>query len=136
MKKKLLVLVAMLLCVVTVLASCASTMKFEKIVGDGTYNDENPTLTAAGKIDVKGTYNVGLSDGDLAIFVDTNAETQLPTYTVYNLATGAVVYTVSDSEKTEGGVTTTVEHDFDVYTQWDTTWFKVAITIYYCLVIF
>ena len=42
MKKKLLVLVAMLLCVVTVLASCASSMKFEKVAGDGTYNDETP----------------------------------------------------------------------------------------------
>ena len=70
MKKKLLVLVAMLLCVVTVLASCASSMKFGKIVGDGTYNDENPTLTTSAKLDVKGEYSSALSKGDLAVFVD------------------------------------------------------------------
>ena len=125
MKKKLLVLVAMLLCVVTVLASCASSMKFEKIVGDGTYNDENPTLTTAAKVDVKGEYKY--AEGDLALFEDVNAETGVSTYYVYNLATGAVVYTVADSEKTEGNVTTTVEHEFEFMTQWDTTWFMVFI---------
>ena len=96
MKKKLLVLVAMLLCVVTILASCASSMKLEKVVGDGTYNDENPALTTATKLDVKG--EVDDTEGDLAIFVDTDDD-GLKTYTVYNLATGATVYTAADAGK-------------------------------------
>ena len=125
MKKKLLVLVAMLLCVVTVLASCASSMKFEKVAGDGTYNDENPTLTTFAKVDVKGT--MVTARGDLVIFEDVNTETGVSSYTVYNLATGAVVYTAADSEKTEGNVTTTVEHEFEINTQWDTTWFMVFV---------
>ena len=129
MKKKLLVLVAMLLCVVTVLASCASSMKFEKVVGDGTYNDENPTLTTAEKLDVKGEYDSTLSRVDLAVFVDTSIETLLSTYTVYNVATGATVLGPLSETKTESGAnSTTVRYSIVVMDQWDTNWFKVTTT--------
>lgn len=120
MKKKLLVLVAMLLCVVTVLASCASSMKFEKVVGDGTYNDENPTLTAVAKLDLKGTPDLSESAGDLVLFVDYNAETELSTYTVYNLATNATVWTGTESKTESGENSTEVNYYVNLMEQWDT----------------
>ena len=126
MKKKLLVLVAMLLCVVTVLASCASSMKFGKIVGDGTYNDENPTLTTSAKLDVKGEYSSALSKGDLAVFVDYDSEKMLNTYTIYNVATGATVWTAAETKSESATVTTTVRYNVVINDQWDTNWFKVT----------
>lgn len=126
MKKKLLVLVAMLLCVVTVLASCASSMKFEKVVGDGAYNDENPTLTTAAKVDVKGTrYD---AEGDLIVFKDTAEETGLNTWTVYNLATGASVWTATETKSEAGATTTRVRYSVVLYTYEDVSWFKVTTT--------
>lgn len=128
MKKKLLVLVAMLLCVVTVLASCTSSMKFEKVVGDGTYNDENPTLTAAAKLDLKGTPDITKSAGDLVLFVDYNAETELSTYTVYNLATNATVWTGTESKTESGDTTTRVSYHVELMEQWDTVLVSVSIS--------
>ena len=125
MKKKLLVLVAMLLCVVTVLASCTSSMKFEKVVGDGTYNDENPTLTTAAKLDLKGIVDVDEHEilnakGDLIVFVDYNVETELSTYTVYNLATNATVWTGTESKTESGENSTSVSYHVELMEQWDT----------------
>ena len=126
MKKKLLVLVAMLLCVVTVLASCASSMKFEKVVGDGTYNDENPTLTTAAKVDVKGE-KVN-AKGDLVVFKDTTDG--LDTWTVYNLATGATAWTATETKTEAGATTTEVDYLVNLYTydDEDVSWFKVTTT--------
>lgn len=121
MKKKLLVLVAMLLCVVTVLASCASSMKFEKVVGDGTYNDENPTLTTAAKLDVKGEIELEDSEGDLVIFKETSEETGLSTYTVYNVALGKNVWTGTETKTESGENYTRVRYEVSLLEQWGTT---------------
>jgi hypothetical protein len=120
-KKKLLVLVAMLLCVVTVLASCASSMKFEKIVGDGTYNDENPTLTTIAKLDVKGEIELEDSEGDLVIFKETSEETGLSTYTVYNVALGKNVWTGTETKTESGENYTRVRYEVSLLEQWGTT---------------
>ena len=125
MKKKLLVLVAMLLCVVTVLSSCASSMRFGKVVGDGTYNDENPTLTTTVKLDVTGTLNT--SKGDLAYFKGSNAEGKTVS-TVYNLATGTTVWSATASLENADSKTTTVTHSVALYEQWDASWFMVTTT--------
>lgn len=102
----------MLLCVVTVLASCgASTMKFEKVVGDGTYNDENPTLTAAAKLELKGDLEeIEDYSGDLVLLKDTSSETFLSTYTVYNVATNATVWTGTESRSATGDNYTAVNY--------------------------
>ena len=121
MKKKLLVLVAMLLCVVTVLASCASSMKFEKVVGDGTYNDENPTLTTIAKLDVKGEIELEDSEGDLVIFKETSEETGLSTYTVYNVALGKNVWTGTETKTESGENYTRVRYEVSLLEQWGTT---------------
>jgi hypothetical protein len=120
-KKKLLVLVAMLLCVVTVLASCASSMKFEKVVGDGTYNDENPTLTTIAKLDVKGEIELEDSEGDLVIFKETSEETGLSTYTVYNVALGKNVWTGTETKTESGENYTRVRYEVSLLEQWGTT---------------
>lgn len=127
MKKKLLVLVAMLLCVVTVLASCASSMKFEKVVGDGTYNDENPTLTTTAKLDVKGEIELEDSEGDLVLFEDFDAETGNTTYTVYNVALGKTIWTgtTSETEPDANGNYTAVDYEVNFMEQWDATLISV-----------
>lgn len=103
----------MLLCVVTVLASCgASTMKFEKVVGDGTYNDENPTLTQAAKLELKGELEkIEDYQGDLVLLKDTSTETFLSTYTVYNVATNATVWTGTESRSATGDNYTAVTYE-------------------------
>ncbi len=106
-KKKLLILIAMLLCVVTVLASCASTLKFRKLVGDGAFTDEAPTLTSATRLDMKGTAE---NTGDLVVFRDTDLLTGLTTHTAYNLATGATLCIVSDSDTVTESASVTVRH--------------------------
>ncbi len=134
MKKRILALVAAMLCVVTVLASCASSMKFEKIVGDAAYNDENPTLTAAKKVAVEGDVADRPEgyEGDLVVFED--YKDGKTTYTVYNLATDAVVYTVTDSEKSEtvdNKTTDTVvdiEIGLDYNAETEVSWFAVSTT--------
>lgn len=132
MKKRLIVLVALMLCVVTVLASCASSMKLEKVVGDGTYNDENPALTTATKLDVKG--EVDDVTGDLVIFEDVDDD-NLKTITVYNLATGATVYTAADAGKPLVGENyTLVRYQVQANEAWGTTLIvsiKVTTTVTY-----
>lgn len=124
MKKKLLVLVAMLLCVVTVLASCNAPMKFGKVVGDGTYTDENPTLTAAAKTDIKG--EIDTYKGDLVVFEDISVDTGLATITIYNIATGTVVWTGTESKSESGANTTKVSYDVELYEYDEVYWFKVT----------
>ena len=123
-KKKLLVLVAMLLCVVTVFASCASSMKMGKVVGDGTYNDENPSLTATAKVDLKGSKEDAA--GDLIVYKDVNPETSLSTYTVYNLATNATVWTGTESKTESGENSTRVSYHIELMEQWGTTLVSVS----------
>ncbi len=128
MKKKLLVLVALMLCMVTVLASCATSMKFEKVVGDAVYNDENPALTTAAKVDVVGTKTDEL--GDLVVFEGENDDGKTVT-TVYNLATGAVVYTsavtAEEVSETEVKVTTTrISTYVALYEYEGVSWFMVG----------
>lgn len=124
MKKRLIVLVALMLCVVTVLAACTSSMKLKKVVGDGTYNDENPAFTTAAKLDVKG--EITRSEGDLVVFEDENDDGFKVT-TVYNVATGAVVYTATDSGEVKVEESYTLVRNMAHPTeQWGTTLLSVV----------
>ena len=129
MKKRILALVALMLCIVTVLASCATSKKFKKIVGDAAYEDENPTLAAAKALTLKG--ELENAKGDLVVFELENEEENTITYTVYNLALDTVVYTVTDSqkvEKTETEETTTeIEIELRYNEMTEASWFKVAM---------
>jgi len=111
-KKKILVLVAVLLCFATLLCSCGTTsMKFKKIVDKkAEFLNENPTLTATAVVDIKG--EIEEQAGDLVVFegVDDNDNT---VWTVYNVATGATVWTATESE--------TVSYMVMPMEQWDTT---------------
>ena len=124
MKKRLIVLVALMLCVVTVLASCASSMKLKKVVGDGTYNDEDPAFTTAAKLDVKG--EITRSEGDLVVFEGENDD-GFNVITVYNVATGAVVYTATDSGEVKTAESYTLVRNMAQPTErWGTTLLTVV----------
>ena len=96
MKKKLLVLVAVLLCAVTVFCSCGGSSDFDLMFDrNSEYEEMYPTLTNATALDIVGEpddYN-----GDLVLFVGEDANGN-SVYTVYDMAAGAVVWTATNSE--------------------------------------
>ena len=117
MKKKLLVLVAMLLCIVTVLSACGETVKFKKIVAE--YVDENPTLTKAEVVSLTG--NVAGSQGDLLYFAGQN-DSGAFVHTVYNVAENKKVF--------EATATETKAYSVELRNGYydDVAWFAVTIT--------
>lgn len=119
MKKKLLVLVAMLLCIVTVLSACGETVRFKKIVADE-YVDQNPTLTKAEAVTLTG--DVQGSQEDLLLFGGMNDDDKY-VYTVYNMAENKVVWTATASETTSYAV----ELQDGYYD--DVAWFTVTTTV-------
>ena len=120
MKKKLLVLVAMLLCIVTVLSACGETVKFKKIVADE-YVDQNPTLTKAEAVTLTG--DVKDAQDDLLYLEGLNDDGK-PVYTVYNMAENKTVWTATvTDEKTSYDVEL-----MDGYYE-DIAWFAVVTTV-------
>jgi len=118
MKKKLLVLVAMLLCIVTVLSACGEAVKFKKIVADE-YVDQNPTLTKAEAVSLTGSV-VG-SQGDLLYFAGMNDDGKY-VQSVYNIAENKTVWTGTESETTDYNVSLKDGYYDDV------AWFLVSVT--------
>ncbi|MBQ3483543.1 MAG: hypothetical protein IJA78_05140 [Clostridia bacterium] len=118
MKKKLLVLVAMLLCIVTVLSACGETVKFKKIVADE-YVDQNPTLTKAEAVTLTGDCLDQAED--LLYFAGLNDDGKAVT-TVYNMAENKKVFeaTATDTKSYS------VELRYGYYD--DVAWFVVTVT--------
>ena len=113
MKKRLLVLSAMLLCVVMMFSSCAlftPKIKFENFIQPGYAPETGPTLNQLNKLNIKGfnrtsdSYIDGdyYSSSDLAVLVDTNATTGLNTTVVYNIATNETLLTRTDTKSESG----------------------------------
>ncbi|MBE6566395.1 MAG: hypothetical protein E7659_04740 [Ruminococcaceae bacterium] len=108
MKRKLLALAAMMICVAMMLSSCAlftSDMKFKKVVQKDFEPETNPTPTGVTKLDIKGELqdDYHYYSDDLIIFIDTNESDGLKTTTVYNVATNETIWTGADSESKSGG---------------------------------
>ena len=117
MKKKLLVLVALLLCLVTVLAACGDTVKFRKVVAKD-YVDQNPTLTTAGVVNVTGTYSA--KQADLILFSGSNGEGK-NVKTVFNIAQNKTVWTQTETDTVSYTVTLKGAGYADV------AWFQVGV---------
>ena len=100
MKKKLLVLVALLLCVVTVLSACGGAVRFKKIVADD-FADKNQTYTAAEIVNLTGSMQV--RKGDLVYFSGANDGGEV-VHTVYNLVLNKSVFTATASSSTSYAV--------------------------------
>ncbi len=123
MKKRLLVLTAMMLCIVMTLSSCAlftPTVRFKNFVQKDTESEITPTLTTVNKLDLKGVVNtdsVGLIyTEDLVLLVDTNKSNGLKTNTVYNLATNKTICERTDSLNQSGNSTIKIEHSITMET--------------------
>ena len=122
MKKRLLALAAMMLCVVMMLSSCAlftPNLKFKKLIQKDFEPETDPALSSLIKLDVKGniTTDYGYSS-DLVVLVDTNATNGLKTTTVYNVATNKAIWTATDSDSQSGNGSVKVEYSVamnDVY---------------------
>lgn len=108
MKRKLLALAAMMICVAMMLSSCAlftSDMKFKKVVQKDFEPETDPTPTGVTKLDIKGELqdDYHYYSDDLIVLIDTNESDGLKTTTVYNVATNETIWTGADSESKSGG---------------------------------
>ncbi len=103
MKKRLLVLTAMMLCVVMALSSCSlftSTVKFKNFVDKDYTPDVNASRTTAGKVDISGNLNEdagGDKLGNVIVLQGTNKTTKRTTHTIYNVATNKVIWSGENS---------------------------------------
>ena len=103
MKKRLLVLTAMMLCVVMALSSCSlftSTVKFKDFVDKDYTPDVNASRTTVNKVDISGKINEdegGDKLGNVIVLQGTNKTTNRTTYTVYNVATNKVIWSGENS---------------------------------------
>ena len=116
MKKKVLALVAALLCVVMVLAACSNTAKFDDALALDSYVDENLTYTKAENVTVKG--EPGGYEGKLVLLEDEN-ENGDAVYSVYNVDTNATVFTATESRTVTGDTTVSVEYEIEFEEVWD-----------------
>ncbi len=124
MKKRLLALATMLLCIVIALSSCAlftPTIKFNKFVQKDVAFESDPALTAVNKLDIKGAqeeifdFTMGYSE-DTVVLIDTNQDNGLKTTTIYNIATNQVIWKESDTESKSGDSIKTVEYSVTMET--------------------
>ncbi len=124
MKKKLLVLAAMMLCAVMALSSCSlftRTIKFKNFVDQDYQFEIPPTPTSFKKLDFGGTCPKD-GDGndathyysDMVILSATNISTDArttTTTTIYNMATDKVIWSGTDSMTEAGDERIYVSHD-------------------------
>lgn len=101
MKKRLLALAAMMLCVVMMLSSCTlftPNLKFKKLIQKDAAPEAEITLTNGKKLDVKGTTSgdYSIDSSNVVVFVDNSDSSK--TTTVYNVATGETIWSATDTE--------------------------------------
>lgn len=117
MKKRVLALSAMMLCIVMLFSSCAlftPTIKFKNFIQKDAAPETDPTLTKVDALSIKGgvqtsDYTYSSSD-DLVVLIDEDPATGLRTTTVYNLTTNQVLCTKEDSESKSGSNTVKVTY--------------------------
>ncbi|MBQ9099380.1 MAG: hypothetical protein IJY50_08140 [Clostridia bacterium] len=123
MKKRVLAIMALLLCSLLLLCSCQpAALSFKKAMDTKPTEGKAPVLTTAEKLTVTGT--VAATSDDLVLFTDTDLTEGKTTYTVYYLADNKVLWTGVANISTSGTTTTTVAQNVVV----DEDWFYVETT--------
>ncbi len=111
MKKRLIVVTAILLCVVMALSSCSlftSTIKFKNFIDKDYQPDVDASRTTLEKVDINGKLFYPAT-GNIIVLQGLNKTTNQATYTIYNLATNKVIWQGEDSvTKTDEGEETVV----------------------------
>lgn len=98
MKKKIIVLIAVLLCAVMLLCSCSDSLKFKKMYDKkAEFVDETPTLNSAAALDIEGY--VAQQAGDLVVVYGFDEAADNDTVTVFNVASGQTVWSATNAEK-------------------------------------
>lgn len=137
MKKRLLVLTAMILCVVMALSSCSlftSTVKFKDFVDKDYTPDVNASRTTVNKVDISGKLNEdagGDKLGNVIVLQGTNKTTNRTMYTVYNVATNKVIWSGENSVNKLADGEETVNYTL----QKKTVYLDAAVNEVTCLVI-
>ena len=112
MKRRLLVLTAMMLCVVMALSSCSlftSTIKFKSFVDKDYQPDVDASRTTVEKLDFNGKLFYPAT-GDIIVLQGKNPTTNRTTYTIYNLATNKVIWSGENSLTKTANGNETVEY--------------------------
>ena len=112
MKKRLLVLTAMMLCLVMALSSCAlfaSTVKFKNFINKDYEPDVDASRTTVEKLDFNGKLFYPAT-GDIIVLQGKNPTTNRTTYTIYNLATNKVIWSGENSLTKTANGNETVEY--------------------------
>lgn len=104
-KTRITVLIASLLATVMLLSSCSlfgGSIKFEKFA-DGSLYKDTPAYAAAAAVADLANADFETAQGDLILLEKEEkvGEEEYTKYIVYNLATGAVVYTVTETKTTQ-----------------------------------
>ncbi len=116
MKKRLLTLATMMLCVVMMFSSCAlftPTVRFKNFVDSNFEPDIDPTPTSFKKLDVKGNLDSNAPyylTGNLLVMSDTNKTTQQKVTTVYNFETDKTIWSGENSLTKVTGGNTRIEY--------------------------
>lgn len=125
MKKKIVLSVSTLLCLIVALTSCfGATASFTSFVQKDSYKAPPAAATMITQADIDGNYSSATNE--LVLF--TKTENLLTTYTVYNIETGSKVWTGSESTNTNTNETTSTKYSVNFVSQWDNTWFYVTAT--------
>ncbi len=124
MRRKVLVSLALLLCLCTLFVSCGSTktLKFSKLYDKDMYVPKFNTPTSATKLSVEGEYTD--SEGSLVLFTKVGS-TGLSSYSVYNMEKSSVVFTADASETTLSKGVSVTTYTIKLEETNDVSWFYV-----------
>lgn len=127
MRKKLLIGLALLLCLSTLLISCGSVkqMKFSKAIDKDAFQGNQKVHSSATKTDIDGALVDAVAP--LALFTKLG-DTGLATQTVFNVATGKTVLSVAAAEATIGEENKVTTQTVQLKEYQDTAWFYVTET--------
>ena len=97
-RSKIVLLVTLALAAIMVLSSCGagSAKKFADLLDGSRYKDPNPSMTTSTKVAALQDAVVNDQSGDLVVLTKENAD-GFDTYMLFNMKTGTVVYSVTES---------------------------------------
>ena len=125
MKKKIILCISTLLCFIVALTSCFGGASLNSFVDKDSFKAAPAAATSINKISVTGNYSS--SEGDLAVF--TKTENLLTSYNVFNVKTGATVWSASDQANIDSDGSSATTYSVELVNQWDTSWFYVTETV-------
>ena len=103
MKKKILIIAAIVVCVVAValfFVFFTPKLTFKRLIQKGFEPETAPTLGALVSTDLKGS--ISSNTGELVVLVNTNQSNGLRTTTIYNVATGTTIWSGTESNSQSG----------------------------------